>query len=293
MQRCRIESLGSSPPRRRLLRWGSLRHAEEAGRRCLTASNYRPEDVRILINTGVHRDDHVCEPANAAYIQHRLDINVEFRGRRTLAFDLLNGACGMLSAAHVVSAQLLAGDAKVGMVVSSEANSDRRPDRSWTYSASGSAVLLDLSPRAATGFGAFAFRTSDAFADLYQTVVSLTEKRGRLLVQRSGDLEHAFLSVARDAVDEVLERDGLSREAIDLVVPAQISPAFLAALPAAIGFRREKVADLTAELPDTHSTSVFLALERLKSMAAVGSGRTVLLLAFGAGVTAGAAVYRF
>ena len=90
-------------------RWGSVHHAVEAGRRCLDESQYRPADVGVLINAGVHRDGHICEPAIAAYIQHRLGINVEFQGRRTLSFDLLNGGCGMLNAAQVAIALLQGG----------------------------------------------------------------------------------------------------------------------------------------------------------------------------------------
>ena len=78
MRRCRIESLGVSPPGRRLLAWGSLQHAVEAGERCLEASRYQPADVRVLVNAGVHRDEHVCEPAIACYVQHALGINVDF-----------------------------------------------------------------------------------------------------------------------------------------------------------------------------------------------------------------------
>ena len=83
MRRCRIESLGVSPPRGGRPRWGSLKHAVVAGRSCLADSRYRRADVRVLINAGVHRDGHVCEPAIAAYIQHGLGINIEFQGRRT------------------------------------------------------------------------------------------------------------------------------------------------------------------------------------------------------------------
>ena len=63
MRRCRVESLGVSQERPH---WGSVRHAVEAGRHCLRASCYHPADVRVLVNTGVHRDGHVCEPAVAA-----------------------------------------------------------------------------------------------------------------------------------------------------------------------------------------------------------------------------------
>lgn len=292
MRRCRIESLGASPPRRLFPR-GSIAHAVAAGRRCLKASHHRPADVRVLVNAGVHRDDHVCEPAGAVFIQRRLGINTEFQGRPTLSFDLLNGGCGMLNAVQVVAALLDGGEVRVGMVVASEANSDRRPDPGYAYPASGAALLLDLSPLDRVGFGSFAFHTHEEQAGLYTSVVSLAERRGRIILRRRAELEAAYLSAAGALVDEVLERDQLRREEVGLVVPAQISSGFLSRLPAAIGVPREKVVDLTAQLPDTLSTSLFLALRRVLDTRPPAPGTKALFLAFGSGVTVGAATYRF
>jgi len=293
VRRCRIESLGVSPPRQRLFGWTSHRHAVEAGKRCLAASRYQPADVRILVNAGVHRDGHVCEPAIACYVQHALDINIDFHGRRTLSFDLLNGGVGMLNAAHLLAAQMLAGEIQVGMVVASEVNTDRRPDPDSTFASSGAAILLDLSPRNGDGFGAFVFDTREEHAGLYTSVVSLKEPRGRLLLRRRAELEDAYLAGASAAVAEALSRDGLRPEDVDLVVPAQISPSFLKRLPAAIGFPTEKVADFTATLPDTLTTSVFLALDRARAAGTLDPGKRALLLACGSGVTVAAATYKF
>jgi 3-oxoacyl-[acyl-carrier-protein] synthase-3 len=291
-RRCRLESIGISPPRRGLWRWGSLKHAVVAGRRCLAASRYHPADVRVLINTGVHRDGHTVEPAIAAYIQHRLGINIEFQGRRTLAFDLLNGGCGMLSALQVLCALLLGGQANVGMVISSEANSDRRPDAGYTYPPSGAALLVDLSPTARQGFGAFAFHVDETRAELYTSVVSLREKRGRLVLRRSAALEQAYLDGVAPVIEQLLVAEGLRREDLDLVVPAQISPQLVSHLPAALGVAPERVVDLTTQLADTHSTSLVLALDRTRAARRPPPGSKLLLLVFGAGITVGGAIYR-
>lgn len=294
MSRCRIESLGVSPPRRTFLwRKGALSHAVTAGRACLGASRHAREDVQLLINAGVHRDDHVCEPAVAAYIQRRLGINVEFQGRRTLSFDLLNGGCGMLNGMHVLSSLVKAGEIQAGMVVSSEANTDRRPDPSYPYPASGAAALLDLSPDDEVGFGAFAFHTDERLAGSFTSIVSLETKGGRLVLQRDPGLEEAYLAGAGVAVEEALSRDGLRRDEIDLVVPAQISAGLLGRLPGVLGIPRERVLDLSATLADTHSTSVLLALERARAAGRLPRGARALLLGFGSGVTVGAATYRF
>lgn len=293
MRRCRIESLGVSSPRRGLLRWGSVRHAVEAGRCGLATSHYRAADVGVLVNAGVFRDRHTCEPAMACYIQHRLGINVEFQGRRTASFDLGNGGVGMLSAVQVVVALIASGRVEVGMVVASEANPDRRPDPGYTYPATAAAALLDAAPRAGIGFGAFAFETLSDRVDLLTSVVSLAHRRGRAVVRRRAGLEDAYLEAAAAAVARVLALEGMRREDVDLVVPAQISPAFLGRLPAAISFPREKVLNLTDTTADTLSTSVFLGLHHAVRAGLLGPGKVALLLACGSGVTAGAAVYQF
>jgi 3-oxoacyl-[acyl-carrier-protein] synthase III len=293
MRRVRIESLGVSSPGRRLFKLGSVQHAVAAGKQALAASHYLPQDVRVLINTGIHRDEHICEPAMACYIQHGLDINIEFQGRRTLAFDLMNGGVGMLNALHVLTAMMHAGEASVGMVVASEVNADATPDPAYPYPASGAAVLLDLAPRKGVGFGAVAVDTKEEFADLYTSVVTLKEKKGRILFKRKAELEEAWLSGAKVAVDQALEREGLKREEIDRVISAQISPKFLKHLPATIGLPADKVVDLSGELADTLSTSTFLAFERAQAKAPLGPGKKALLLAFGSGVTVGATTYRF
>ncbi len=292
-RRVRIAGLGVSLPGFRLRRRGSVARAVEAGRRCLAAAGRRPGEVAVLIHAGVTRDRHVCEPANAAYIQRRLGINVEFQGMPTLSFDLVNGGCGMLDAAHVLCSLLQEGTRRAGMVTASEGNADWRAKGGRPCPDSGAAVLLELSPLPGTGFGSFAFLTRSAHADMVETVVSLAEARGRLRTRRAPGLEDRWLEMAGPAVADVLKRDGLSREQIDRVIPAQVSAGFLARLPEAIGVAAGRVADFSPDLPDTLSTSVFLALQRELGLRPARPRQTFLLLAFGSGLTVAAATYRF
>ena len=291
MTRVRIAGAGASLPAWWRWRRGSVAHAVTAGRLSLAASGYKPSEVGVLVSAGVYRDGHVAEPAIAAYIQHRLGINVEFQGRATLSFDLLNGGCGMLNAAQVVGAMLQSGQAAAGMVVAGEANSDRRPDPASAVARGGAALVLDLSPGPGTGFGTFTFQTHEEDADLFTAIVSLATPRGRLLIRRQDRLEEAWLGYAAAAVDEALAKDRLTRDQIDVVVPAQVSADFLSRLPAAIGFPAVKIADFTAGLRDTGSASVFIAWRRLLAERPPAPGTRVLFLAFGSGITVGAAIY--
>ena len=179
------------------------------------------------------------------------------------------------------------------MVTASEGNADWRAKGMRPCPDSGAAVLLELSPRPGTGFGGFAFLTRSECADMAETVVSLAEARGRLQTRRAPGLEDRWLEMAGPLVDQVLKKDGLSRGQVDCVIPAQVSPFFLARLPEAIGVPAGQVADFSRDLPDTLSTSLFLALQRKLELRPARPGQIVLLLAFGSGLTAAAAVYRF
>ncbi len=293
MLRSRIESIGVSYPRKGLSRSGSLKHATRAGRECFKASNYLPADVEVMINAGVNRDRHYAEPAFACFIQKNLNINIEFQQRQTLSFDLQNGGCGMLNALHVLTTMMQSGTIRVGMAIASETNADRSPDPSYTVNESGAAVLLDITPVATEGFGSFIFRTFDEYSGLYQSVVSLTRKNGRLLVRKKEELEETWLSLLPAVWEELLDSDHISRDEIDFLFPSQISPEFVAGLSKTLDFPNEKIVNVFDRFGDTLTTSPILALQYTKEQGLIESDQKVAFLTVGSGLTIGATTYDY
>lgn len=291
MPRCRIESLGVSLPRRGMMKVGSLEHAVRAGRQALQGSCYNPADMAVLINAGVYRDRHYAEPAFACFIQDKLDINVEFQGRQTLAFDLLNGGCGMLNAAQVMSDMILSRTVEVGIIVASEANADRHPDPSYRYPASGAAAVLDVSPQSQQGFGDFVFTTLVEHQDLYGSVVCLAAAGGKLLLRQEAALEQAYLEATASAWNMLLERSGLEATAVDWILPSQISSRFIRQLASTIDVDPARCVDVTERHGDTLTTSWLLAMHDAFERKVIAPGSTGVILCCGSGVTAGAAVY--
>jgi hypothetical protein len=172
------------------------------------------------------------------------------------AFDLLNGGCGMLNAAQVVGAMLQSGEIQAGMVVAGEANSDRRPDPASKIARSGAALLLELSPGAGSGFGAFAFRTHEDARAVHAVVSGLSRVTALIRRQR---LRRAWLAHAAAVAKAARARPARS---VDLAVPAQVRRAFPSRLPVAIGVLPEG-RGLTSILPEPASTSAFLAWHHL------------------------------
>ncbi|GAA3149081.1 hypothetical protein GCM10020255_028270 [Rhodococcus baikonurensis] len=97
-------------------------HAARAVRQALTSAAVEPQEVGVLINTGVYRDSNTVEPAIAALIQKDAGIGLEYgeHDPRTFSFDLMNGACGVLNAVQVADAILSTGSTGRVLVVSGD-----------------------------------------------------------------------------------------------------------------------------------------------------------------------------
>lgn len=293
MRHSRIVSVGASLPGKRFFKNGSLDHAVRAGREALAKSSYGPGDVELFINAGVHRDQHYAEPAFACFIQKALGINVDFQARQTTSFDLLNGACGVLSALDVADCLIQSGDAEVALVVASEANTDRHPVPEYVTPRSGAAILVDTAPEPGIGFRGFAFESFPEHAALYESAVDLSVARGRLHLRRAPEFEATALDALGPVVARLLEREGLRPAQIDLVLPSQLSPAFVGALGQRLDVGQARIVDLTARFADPHSTSPLLALHEAERRGQTGRGTRALFATVGAGLTVGAAIYEF
>jgi 3-oxoacyl-[acyl-carrier-protein] synthase III len=293
MLRSRIVSLGVSLPGRRLFRDSSLDHAVRAGRDALAHTTYWPADIELLINAGVHRDKHYAEPAFACFIQRELGLNIDFQGRQTFSYDLIDGAMGVLNALDTLDAHIRTGRVEVGMAVASEVNTDRHPRPEYRTARSGAAIILDASPEAAVGFRSFRFRTFPEHAGLYESYVDLSVKRGCLHIDRSPDFEGTALAAIGETVPEFLRDEGLSPGDIDLVLPSQVSRSFVAELGKHTGVPQDRVIDLTGDFPDTHSTAPLLALDKAMKAGLTGKGKRALFVGIGAGLNVGAAIYEF
>ena len=121
------------------------RLANDAARTCFSLAGRRPSDVDMLINVGMYREDNMGEPALAAIIQEDIGANLGHPptgGSGTFSFDLLNGACGVLTALQIESGLLQSGVIKLGAVVSSDVQPELENPRAHFLRPAGGAMLL-------------------------------------------------------------------------------------------------------------------------------------------------------
>ncbi|HEU5040813.1 MAG TPA: 3-oxoacyl-[acyl-carrier-protein] synthase III C-terminal domain-containing protein, partial [Gemmatimonadales bacterium] len=229
----RIAAVGTAPGQEGGGR-DTLELLRRAATQCLAAWPEQRGELDLLIHAGVYRTDYVTEPAIATLLAGDLGINAVLSpedGRRTLAFDVFNGAVGYLNACHIAAEMIRGGRADRAMVVTSEVenNAECFPEEVLGLEPAGSALILERSAGSA-GFGAFRFRSFTEHADCLRTACTNRDATTWLSIRRSADLERRYLETIAVTVDELLEAEGLDLERIALVLGPQISEDFTDAL---------------------------------------------------------------
>ena len=298
-----IESVGVAEARRGLRHPSSVELATRAARDAIEAAGCEAGEIGLLINAGVYRDENICEPAIAPFIQRGIGANPALvpGGPTTFSFDVQNGVCGMLTAIQVLDGFLSSGVAKRAMVVASDIDPTPGVSQGIDFAPSGGAILL-RSVDGPEGFTAFHSETVGKHSNLFEGHVEwIGEGRSGLSLHlgrnhaariRQGENYVAQCAdCAARAIGRFLETRGLTLADVDLVVPS-ISPAgFPEALAEGIDAQ-----DCTMPAPQggmgiPHSAGPALALASAMAGERYRKARSVLLVAAGAGITVALALY--
>jgi 3-oxoacyl-[acyl-carrier-protein] synthase III len=279
--------------------------ATAAARTCLGCAGREPDDVDMLINAGIYREDNMGEPALAALIQEDIGANLgqpPVGGRGTFSFDLLNGTCGVLTAIQIESGLLDSGVIRLGAIVTSDVDPDHNDHGATLLRPVGGAMLLGRDDNLA-GFTDFYAATFPEYDDLFASGLVWQGRHGHRIRRRAAG-QHAMVieckpgyearlaDCAEEASRRFLHRLGIGWGEIDLVVAAPSSPDFLDTLKTRLGVPGDRVAYVTEDLDGAYTTGPIAALQAAIRSGRLGEARTTLMLAAGAGVTVTLALYR-
>jgi 3-oxoacyl-[acyl-carrier-protein] synthase III len=279
--------------------------ADAAARKCFARAGCQPRDIGVLINVGVYREDNMGEPALAALIQEDIGANLgrlPAGGVGTFSFDLINGACGVITAVQIESSLLRSGVVQLGAVVASDVPPDLETPGVPVLRPAGGAILLrrDDGPG---GFTDFATETFPEYEHLFASGLVWRERRGirmpgqgdghnKMVVTVRPGYHERLADCAEEATRRFLRRTGLGIEDIDLLVPAPSAPDFLDRLRTRLGVPGDRVAYIPEDLDGAYTTGPIAALQAAISSGRLSEARNTLLVAAGAGVTVALALYR-
>lgn len=271
-------------------RHSALQLAVKAARNCLAKAGRTPPDVDLLVNAGIYRDRNLGEPALAAMIQQDIGANPEdphTGSHGTFSFDVMNGSCGVLTALQIVDGFLRSRAIDCALVVASDADPGRGMSERFPFAPAGAALLCTWTDDD-RGFGRTSWTNVHDEREDYSATVEMVRGRNTLRLNVSADADVDFARAAASAVRHCLNSSRTTLADIDAIAAAPATPRFCAALANELGCEQKRIT--RADDDRVHTAALPFAID--KATAQLGSGAQVLLVAAGAGVTAGAAIYR-
>ena len=252
----------------------------ESGRKAIQMAGIDPLSIDALVLSTTTPDRTV--PATSAAVQHGL-------GLRCGAFDV-NAACSGFVYALVTGHGLIAMGMKRVLVIGTDTLS-RITD--WTdrntailfADGSGAAVI-----EAVTGPGQLLGWDFDADGSLEELLYA---EIGGTLHMDGKEVFRRAVRIMVDSAEKSLKASGLTANEIDLVVPHQANVRIIEAACKRLDIPMSKTAIVLQETGNTSSGSIPLALFDAVANGRVKSGDNVLLVGFGAGMTAASAVIKW
>jgi 3-oxoacyl-[acyl-carrier-protein] synthase-3 len=252
----------------------------ESGRKAIQMAGIDPLSIDALVLSTTTPDRTV--PATSAAVQHGL-------GLRCGAFDV-NAACSGFVYALVTGHGLIAMGIKRVLVIGTDTLS-RITD--WTdrntailfADGSGAAVI-----EAVSGPGQLLGWDFDADGSLEELLYA---EIGGTLHMDGKEVFRRAVRIMVDSAEKSLKASGLTANEIDLVVPHQANVRIIEAACKRLDIPMSKTAIVLQETGNTSSASIPLALFDAVANSRVKSGDNVLLVGFGAGMTAASAVIKW
>ncbi|WP_179472866.1 beta-ketoacyl-[acyl-carrier-protein] synthase family protein [Mycolicibacterium vinylchloridicum] len=268
-------------------RHSGLRLAVSAAKKCLHEADCDPDELDLLVNAGIYRDRNLGEPALAALIQEDIGANSEdphAGAHGTFSFDVANGTCGVLTGLQIVDGFLRSRTIERALVVASDADPGHGMSEHFPFTAAGGAMLCRWSDDDC-GLGRFHWTSHRDGGESFSATVGLRDAHNVLRFQQSESMDQQFAQAAAEAAEGCLHDAGLSLADVDVIVAAPARPGFRAALAGLLGVPVERV--IVAGDDRLHTAALVAAFGD-----GLPPGTRALIVAAGAGVTAGAVIYR-
>lgn len=268
-----------------------------AAQKALSEADTQPMDLDGIIVATVTPD--MTFPATACFLQDKLGASKAF------AFDLQAACTGYIYALTVADSLIKAGTAKKILVCGSDMLSLLMDfqDRSTCVlfgDGAGAAVLGPGNDN--EGIISSRIHSDGSLWELLYapgggTVHPICEEtiKGKLQYIRMQGNETFKAAVTRlvEVSREAVEAAGMEMDDVDLFIPHQANQRILNAVGKRLGFDDDRVCLNVSRYGNTSAASIPIAMAEAYEKGALKKGDIVLLSAFGAGLTWGAALVRF
>ena len=266
--------------------------ATEAARSAMADANVSGEEIDLIIVATISPD--AFFPATACYVQQNIGAT------NALCFDVSAACSGFLYAMQIAENLILSGQRKTALIIGAEKLSSMVDweDRNTCvlFGDGAGSVILTVDENNKNGRKLL---SSSLGSDGRQTDIlhvpgggsacpitpeNADQKLNTIRMQGREVYKYA-VNVMRRAAEDALQKYGLGPEDVDMVIPHQANLRIIEAITDRMGIPKEKTFINLTKYGNTSAAAVAIALDEANKTKSINEGDTVLLVAFGAGLT--------
>jgi 3-oxoacyl-[acyl-carrier-protein] synthase-3 len=272
--------------------------AAEAARVALKNANVEPSEIELIVVGTVTPD--MPFPNTACLVQEKLGM------RKVPAFDIEAACSGFIYTMDVAAALMRAHGYKHVLVIGAEKMSSimNWEDRTTCvlFGDGAGAVVLSLDERPGVGLLKTLLGADGSAADILRVpgggslspASAETIERSLHAIQMQGRevFKNAVRVMCQSALD-ILGTASLTAGEVDLVVPHQANNRIIEALSQRLGIEMERFFINLDRYGNTSAASIPIALAEAAEQGRIKSGDTILMVAFGGGLTWASALIKW
>lgn len=268
-----------------------------AAKQALDRAGLKPEDIEIIVCATTTPDQ--IMPSTGALIQAQIGAT------NAAGMDVFAACSGFLYGLTMVESMIKTGQIKYALVIGAEVLT-----KYVDYTDRGTCVIFGDGAGAAVlgpvpegkGILATKIKSDGRYEEqLYSpgggtklgTSHKTIDNGDHFFKMKGNELFKVAVRSMADISAEMLAKVGMTVDDVDIVIPHQANQRITDAVASRLGVPEEKVYSNIAMLGNTSSASIPIAMDECIQSGRIKEGTTVLLTAFGGGVTWGGTVVQF
>jgi len=261
----------------------------EASKIAIQRAGIDIEEIDLLICATIS-PDYLCMPSTACLIAEKLGI------RNIMALDISAACTGFVYALQTAKAFIESGAKKNVLIIGAEKLSSivDYNDRTtcMLFGDGAGAAIISSTTNKEEAIIDIQCSSDGSLQDLLLTPGVASEEPSFMQMKGNETFKIAVRTLTND-VKDIMAKNNFQNEDIDLFIPHQANYRIIKAVGDALKFKDEQKVVTVAKYGNTSSASIPMAINDVYESGRLKSGDTILLDAFGGGLTWGSALVKF
>ncbi len=261
----------------------------QAAKVAIERANIDSSEIDLIVCATIS-PEHFCMPSTACLIAEKLNI------KDTMAFDISAACTGFVYALSIAKSFVESGAKKNVLIIGTEKLSSivDYTDRTtcMLFADGAGAAIISATENKDEAIVDVQCSADGGLQDLLLTPGVQSDQPSFMQMKGNETFKVAVRTLTSD-VKKILEKNNMNTQDIDLFIPHQANYRIIKAVGDALGFEEQQKVLTVDKYGNTSSASIPMAINECYEQGRLKKGDTILLDAFGGGLTWGSAIVKF